>query len=158
MTGLVLDASVVLKWFREHGEAHAEAARSIRAAFQAGRLVAFAPSLLTLEILNTAGRRWGWDEAQLIELVEALDEIGILRTDPEPTRVASWTAVGLTAYDATYVALAEAEGVRVVTDDDRILALAPEVAVPLSRVDRLLAEAAPSEPARGDEPPASPRG
>lgn len=158
MTGLVLDASVVLKWFRDHGEAHIEAARSIRVAFQAGWLVAYAPSLLTLEILNTVGRRWGWAEPRLIELVEALDEIGIIRADPEPSRVAYWTAMGLTAYDATYVALAEAEGVRLVTDDDRILTVAPEVAVPLSGVGRLLAEAVPPEPATGDEPPAPPQG
>lgn len=155
MIGLVLDASVFLKWFRSEGEAHVGAARSIRAAFHAGRIMVLAPNLLTLELVNVAGRRWGWDEGQLTELVESIDELGITWVDPEPTRVAHWTARGLTAHDATYVALAEGEGVRLVTDDDRILALAPAVAAPLSGVDRLLAALA--DPASGDEPSAFPK-
>lgn len=138
MTGLVLDASVILKWFRATGEAHVEEARSIKSAFKAGRLVVHAPSLLQLEILNIAGRRWGWEEARLIELVAALAEVGITYADPEPRDVARWTALGLTAYDAAYVALAETEAVRLVTDDDRILAVAPAVAVSLVMAHRLV--------------------
>lgn len=151
MIGLVLDASAILKWFRSDGESNVEAARSIRAAFQAGRLMLHAPTLLTLEIVNIAGRRWGWDESQLTELVESLDELGLARADPDPARVVHWTAWGLTAYDAAYVALAEAEAVRLVTDDDRILAIAPEVAVPMSSVARLLAASVDS--ASGADPP-----
>lgn len=75
---------------------------------------------------------------------------------PSRSRGASsiWTARGLTAYDAAYVALAEAEAVRLVTDDDRILAVAPAVAMSLSGVDRPLAAA---DPAGGDEGSASPK-
>ena len=48
MTEAVLDASVILKWFRGEGERHLAAARSLRAAFEAGEPLVFAPPLLRL--------------------------------------------------------------------------------------------------------------
>ncbi len=131
MREIVLDASVVLKWFRSENERHLDAARSLRAAFEAGELLVFAPPLLRLEIVNAAGRRWRWDEASLADLATALDELGFQLQEPELGRVARWTARGLTAYDAAYVALAEAEGLELITDDDLIAASAPHVAVRL---------------------------
>src|SRR5581483_8702499 len=52
----VLDASVVIKWFRAQGERHVEPARALRAAYETGELVVFTPPLLGLEIVNVAGR------------------------------------------------------------------------------------------------------
>ena len=132
MRELVLDASVVLKWFRSENERHLGAARSLRAAFEAGELLVFAPPLLRLEIVNAAGRRWGWDEALLVDLATALDELGFRLQEPELVRVARWTAKGLTAYDAAYVALAEAEELELITYDDLVTALAPHIAVGLA--------------------------
>lgn len=128
MTEAVLDASVVLKWFRGEGEGHLAPARSLRAAFEAGRLVVFAPPLLRLELVNVAGRRWSWDEVALIELASALDELRFELREPELEGVARWTARGLTAYDAAYVALAEAEALPLITDDELILTVAPRIA------------------------------
>jgi predicted nucleic acid-binding protein len=133
VTGLVLDASVVLKWFRGEGERHLAAARSLRDEFETGRLFVLVPSLLRLEVVNVAGRRWGWDETALVELASALDRLGFELKEPELTRVARWTAHGLTAYDATYVALAEEEAIQLVTDDDLILDVAPQTATALAR-------------------------
>jgi predicted nucleic acid-binding protein len=130
---LVLDASVVLKWFRSEGERHVEAARSCRAAFETGELVVLAPSLLRLEIVNVAGRRWRLDEDALIELAASLDEVGFEFVEPELTAVARWTARGLTAYDAAYVAVAEEAHVSLLTDDDFVLSTAGHVAEPLAR-------------------------
>jgi predicted nucleic acid-binding protein len=131
MTEVVLDASVVMKWFRGDGERHLESARSLRALFEAGELIVFAPPLLRLEILNVAGRRWRWTESALLELADALDDLGFELIEPELARVASWIARGLTAYDAAYVAVAEAAGARLVTDDDLIVSVADEIAVGL---------------------------
>jgi predicted nucleic acid-binding protein len=129
---VVLDASVVLKWLHEDGERHLGPARSLRATFEAGDLEVIAPPLLGLEIVNVAGRRWGWSEDALVELAVALEEIGFEYEEPDLARVASWTARGLTAYDAAYVALAEAREARLITDDDLIVSLAGEVARPLA--------------------------
>jgi predicted nucleic acid-binding protein len=124
----VLDAAVVIKWFSGHEERHVDAAKALRAAYEAGELVVFVPPLLRLEIINVAGRRWHWDEAALLELAVSLDDLGFELADPDLARVAYWTARGLTAYDAAYVAVAEAQGTELVTDDDLILDVAGEVA------------------------------
>ena len=131
MREAVLDASVVLKWFRAEGESHVEGARALRAEFEAGRLLVVVPPLLLLELLNVAARRWAWDEAALIELVATLRELGFEHRQPDLESVARWTARGLTAYDAVYVALAEAEAIELVTDDKLLLDVAAAVAIPL---------------------------
>ena len=134
MTEAVLDASVVLKWFRAEGERHLAAARSLRAAFEAGELIVIAPSLLPLEILNVAARRWQWEEAALLELVTTLAEARFELRDPELDRVARWTGEGLTAYDAAYIAVAEAEAIPLFTDDDLIVQTAPQIATALGTI------------------------
>jgi predicted nucleic acid-binding protein len=128
----VLDASVVLKWFRGKGERHVTQARSLRRAFEAGDLLVVAPPLLQLEIVNVAGRRWGWDEPELVELASALDDLGLELRQPALRDVARWTARGLTVHDASYVALAEAEGIGLITDDDMIVGFGEGIAVALS--------------------------
>jgi len=132
LTEAVLDASVVLKWFRGESERNSDAARSFRAAFEAGELTVVAPSLLHLEIVNVAARRWKWPEDALVQLAEGLGELGFELREPDLVRVAKWTARGLTAYDAAYVALAEAESMPLVTDDELVLAVAAGIAVGLS--------------------------
>lgn len=144
MTDVVVDASVVLKWFRTEGETHLEEARALRALFSAGHLIIHAPPLMRLEMINIAARRWGWDEALLAELAESLDELGIIFTEPDPIRVARWAARGLTAYDAAYVALAEAESITLVSDDSRVRAVASSIAVAPRSVGQLH-EASPSD-------------
>ena len=133
MRDVVLDASVVLKWFRGANERHVDEARALRAAYEAGELVVWAPPLLHLELLNVAGRRWQLDEDRLVTLAGALDDLGFELLEPPLEAVARWIARGLTAYDAAYVAVAEAASVRLVTDDEVVLALAPEVAEALAR-------------------------
>lgn len=132
MTEAVLDASVVIKWFRSDGERHIDSARALRQSFEAGELVVFTPPLLRLEIVNVAGRRWRWDETELVDLAVALDQLGFEQTDPDLVRVARWTARGLTAYDSAYVAVAEAFETPLITDDDLIVEIAKNIAQPLA--------------------------
>jgi predicted nucleic acid-binding protein len=127
----VLDASVVAKWFRSDGERHVAQARSVRSEYESGTLVVLAPALLHLELLNVAARRWRWSGTALAELATALDQLGFELLEPELEGVARWAARGLTAYDAAYVALAEANRVQLVTDDDLIVSVARELAVSL---------------------------
>jgi predicted nucleic acid-binding protein len=125
LTELVLDASVVLKWFREAGERRVEAAHAIRTAFERGALEVIVPSLIRLEIINVAARSWMWDSTALAGLAVALDELGFELREPDLGAVARWASQGLTAYDAAYVALAETTQRKLVTDDDLILSTAP---------------------------------
>jgi predicted nucleic acid-binding protein len=132
LTEAVLDASVVVKWFRSKGERNLAAAKALRRSFEAGELLVFAPPLLRLEIVNVAGRRWRWSAGALVGLADALDDIGFQLTEPDLVRVAHWTALGLTAYDAAYVAVAEAVETTLVTDDDLITEIAVGIAQPLA--------------------------
>jgi predicted nucleic acid-binding protein len=130
LTEAVLDASVVLKWFVPEQRGSSEA-RRLRNDYEAGRLSVVVPALLFLELLNVAGRRWSWDEEALLELAESLGGLSFEVGEPELQSVASWIARGLTAYDAAYVALAEERGLALVTDDETIIELAPEISRPL---------------------------
>ena len=132
MSEVVLDASVVLKWFRGSGERHVEEARAIRATYEEGDLVVWAPPLLNLELLNVAGGQWQLAEEALVTLAGALDDLGFELLEPPLETVARWIARGLTAYDAAYLAVAEAASVELVTDDVRVLSLAPGIARPLA--------------------------
>ena len=131
MKELVLDASVVLKWFRAEGERHSEAAKELRERFEGGELRVAAPPLLLLEILNVAARRWGWSKKELDVLATSLLDLGFEQIEPELDRVAEWAGQGLTAYDAAYVAVAEEAGLTLVTDDAAICSIAGSIAEPL---------------------------
>lgn len=126
----VVDASVVLKWFRE--EEGTAAALALRAACEEGDVDVVVPHLLGPEVLNVAARRWRWPGDALVGLVEALDRLPLRVQDPALVHVARWAAAGLTAYDATYVALAEATGCRVVTTDEQMLEVAPALTARLA--------------------------
>jgi predicted nucleic acid-binding protein len=126
----VLDASVVLKWFHDEQEGSAEAA-SLQELSRRGELSVIAPAFLLVEALNVAGRSWGWKRADLNRLTMDLQDLLVEFDDPDLENVVTWVARGLTAYDALYVALAEENGVPLITDDSVILALAPDIAEPL---------------------------
>jgi predicted nucleic acid-binding protein len=130
LTEAVLDASVVLKWFRTEGERHREGALALRRSFEAGELTVFAPPLLWLEIVNVAARRWRWSTRQLDDLTAQLPALGFVMFEPALAGVSRWAAAGLSAYDATYVAVAEEAGVPLITDDAGILKVAVDLARP----------------------------
>ncbi len=124
MTELVLDASVLARWFWPSAR---ESATRLRSDFEMGHLTIVVPSLLFLEILNVAGRQWRWHQDSLLDLVERLERASFDVGDPELGNTVRWVARGLTAYDATYVALAEERGIPLVTEDREVLRLAPDV-------------------------------
>jgi predicted nucleic acid-binding protein len=127
----VLDASVILKWFVASEEPGAEAALRLREEFEAGELVAMGPRLIDVEILNVAGRRWGWPIEALMDLAGALESMPLERGDAPLPALAAWVGAGLTAYGAAYVALAEAAGLELITADESIVRAAGGIATPL---------------------------
>jgi predicted nucleic acid-binding protein len=131
MRELVVDASVVIKWFKSAGERHHAEARQLRDEFEAGMLHIVAPRLLTLELLNAAGRRWGWSGDRLTHMASTLERIGFDYREPDLGEVARWVDRGLTAYDGAYAALASAADLRLVTDDRQLARIASNVSQPL---------------------------
>jgi predicted nucleic acid-binding protein len=131
---LVLDASVVLKWFGPEELLSQEAGR-IRMEYERGDLIVLCPRLVFLEILNVASRRWGWDEDGFARLAETLEALGFEAVEPSLTGIAAWAAHGLTAYDAAYVAVAEERRCLLVTDDDLTLSVAGDLAAPLAKIE-----------------------
>lgn len=127
----MLDASVVEPWFSGAEGERERAARDIHSQHVRGLIRAVVPSLLFLEILNVAGRRWHRDADALVALTSGLAEMGFDVADPALANVARWVARGLTAYDAAYVALAEQRGTVVVTDDRTLQRIAGPLARPL---------------------------
>ena len=88
------------------------------------------PPLLFLELLNVAGRQLRWGAKALDEFADQLDRTRFDVIEPELKPVARWVGQGLTAYDATYVALAEQLGIPLITFDRAILDAAPRVSRP----------------------------
>jgi predicted nucleic acid-binding protein len=132
MRSVVLDASVVLKWFARGRERERRHARKLRRDHERGAISVLVPPLLFLESVNVAARGWRWGEDALLDLVDALRGLLLDVREPELEMVAVWAARGLSAYDAAYVALAETLSTELVTDDETIVEIAPEVAVPLA--------------------------
>ena len=131
MTEAVLDASVILKWFRQAGEERTEQAHALRARFEAGTLTVFAPPLLFLELLNVAAWRWRWSQQALTELATHLERAAFELQEPDLPTLAKWVGRGLTAYDATYVALAEMLSATSLLTTDARLAAAPGIQCPV---------------------------
>ena len=132
MTRVVLDASVIAKLFSPEEERHHEQAEQMLDALDRGELSLLGPELVMLEVLNVAARKWSFEEPELIVLAQAMRDLDIDLHEVELDRVAAWAGAGLSAYDAAYVAVAEAERVPLVTDDAQIVRLAPDIAVPLA--------------------------
>lgn len=126
----MLDASVLGRWVFEPNDA---AAGALRAEFEAGELTVAVPALAFLELLNVAGRQLRWAADELTELADRIQRSGFDVLEPDLARVAPWVARGLTAYDASYVALAEQLDMPLATADRLILELAPRLAVPPER-------------------------
>lgn len=124
----MLDASVLIQWFDPVHTNRSRLADLLRRTYEAGDLIVVVPTLASLEILNVAARKWRWERAALEALAADLSRIGLTIEDPTLESVAAWASTGLTACDASYVALAEELGIPLVTGDQFILDRAPSVA------------------------------
>lgn len=121
MSRLVVDASVVVKWFLP--EAQAEAALRVAASNHAF----LAPDLLNVEFASALWKKRRRGEVEGEQAVQMLTDFALtpIETFPigplVPTAFAIATAAGHSVYDCLYVALADQEDCQLVTADRRFM-------------------------------------
>lgn len=125
MKRAVVDASVILKWYLLD-EAHGAQALSLLQQCTAGELEILAPSLLTYELMNglvIAGRRARLDQNTISLSFRGFMSLGIRFYEFSffaDKALQYCRLYGRSAYDSSYLALAEQEGVDLITADERL--------------------------------------
>lgn len=129
MRRLVLDATVLLRWFTDDRNRAHRAARLLRDQFEAGTLAVIVPTAARLDLLDAAAE--ALPAERLGTFATTLERIGLEFREPAPPEVAEWVARGLTGTEAAYAAVAVAGDLRLVTANPRLLAIAAAVVQPL---------------------------
>ena len=125
MKQLVIDASVVLKWYLSDEE-HAESALEILEGHVSDRLSLLAPALLEYEVANSlaiAKRRARVVDSDALKAMDGFTNLGIelYRLSPHFPKVLIYCdKYKLSAYDSAYVALADEMKTQLVTADKRL--------------------------------------
>lgn len=126
MTTLLVDTSVLIKWFHSEGESELAEARSIRDATQVGEVHARVIDLALYEMGNVLPRCLGWSASDVADQLEDL----VIICGPPLAMAAEWLRQaaelgkrhGLTFYDAAWAAAARALGISLVSVDTQLLA------------------------------------
>jgi predicted nucleic acid-binding protein len=121
---VVLDSSVVIKWFRRY-EVLGEQALQLRQAYLDGHLFIHVPDLLIYEIANVLRYKPDMDETEVQQALQSLFDmkIRIEHIEPEATARAVEMAYSynITVYDAVFAALAEQLEAHFITVDEELL-------------------------------------
>ncbi len=129
-TVAVVDASVAVKWFNQ--EEFSEEALALRDDHVAHRVVLAAPSLLVWEVANALrySQEFGADDVR--DALGDLVDLQIVLHEPDPNWMAGAVddafRLGLTLYDASYIALARHLRAILYTADARMGAGAKDLA------------------------------
>ena len=122
---VVLDASVILKWYLLDEE-HGEKALEFLNRFVSDDLEIIAPALLEYEVINglvAARKRGRLQEDLIVSAVEGLMNLGLRMVGLSGlySRVIHFCkAYNRSAYDASYLALAESEKISFITADETL--------------------------------------
>lgn len=125
MTHLLLDTSVLIKWFHSEGERELHAARALRSAHIAGELDAHVLDLAMYEVGNVLVRALKWDAS---DVADQLDDLRAV-VGPPLVMAAPWLRHAATLaerhalsfYDASWAATASELGMSLVSADQRLL-------------------------------------
>jgi predicted nucleic acid-binding protein len=125
VTTLLVDTSVLIKWFHSEGEPELAEARSIREATRVGEIQARVIDLALYEMGNVLLRALRWSGSDVADQLEDL----VIICGPPLAMAAEWlrraAELGerhqLTFYDAAWAAAAEALDVALVSVDAQLL-------------------------------------
>jgi predicted nucleic acid-binding protein len=123
---LLVDTSVLIKWFHSEGERELVEARAIRDATRRGDVQSRVIDLALYEMGNVLLRAFGWNGS---DVADQLDDLVVICGAPL-AMTAEWfrraaaigATEGLTFYDAAWAASAEALGVSLISADAQLLA------------------------------------
>ncbi|MFN8098880.1 MAG: type II toxin-antitoxin system VapC family toxin [Dermatophilaceae bacterium] len=140
MTHLLIDTSVLIKWFHAAGEAEVDQARAVLRAHVAGDVEAHILDLAAYELGNVLIRALRWDP---VSVADQLDDLRTIVGTPL-VMTADWLRHAallarrhqLTFYDACWAATAERLGMTLVSADQRLIdaALAESPTATVSRL------------------------
>ncbi len=120
---VVLDTSVVIKWFRQ-GEVLASHALALRDAYLSGQVVVLVPSLLAYELANVLRYKNDLTTVQIEDAVQSLFDMRLEWVLPSATVMRRAVVIArecdTTVYDASFVALAAALSATFITADERL--------------------------------------
>ena len=125
MTTLLVDTSVLVKWFHSEGEPELAEARSIRDATRVGEIKALVIDLALYEMGNVLLRALRWSGSDVADQLEDL----VIICGPPLAMAADWlrraaelgASHQLTFYDAAWAAAAEGLDVALVSVDAQLL-------------------------------------
>jgi predicted nucleic acid-binding protein len=126
VTRLLIDTSVLIKWFHSHGESEVPQARALRTAHTNGQLDAHVLDLAYYELGNVLIRALGWTSDDVADQLDDLTTI----LGPPLVMTAAWLrraaelahTHALSFYDAAWAAAAHELGVPLVSADRKLLA------------------------------------
>lgn len=126
MTHLLIDTSVLIKWFHSEGESELSEARAVRRAHVSGELDAHILDLAIYEVGNVLIRALGWEPAEVGDQLDDLQTI----LGPPLVMTSDWLRHaatlahhhGLSFYDAGWAATADQLHMPLVSADRQLLA------------------------------------
>ena len=125
MTTLLVDTSVLIKWFHSEGESELIEARAIRDATRRGEIEARVIDLAIYEMGNVLLRSLHWSAS---DVADQLDDLIVVCGAPLAIAAAWFRQAadigakhGLTFYDACWAAAAQALGISLVSVDAQLL-------------------------------------
>ena len=120
---VVVDASVVVKWFVE--EEGSDKALRLRDKYIDGEISIIAPELIIFEVLNALYYKRLFSESEMKEISEALEAYSFtlysLKGEYAEKTVETAVENGITIYDASYVALAMIRDTYMYTADEKLI-------------------------------------
>lgn len=122
---IVLDASVVIKWFKDEDEEYVNPALDIQEKKLSGEVEIIIPDLLILEVLNAFLTKPGFTREDITAIKESIIKMNMKVVCPG-SKILEETIIiakknSLTFYDALYIAITDENDAILYTEDTEIV-------------------------------------